>query len=233
MRLTGLTDSFNYAIKGLIHALRSQRNMKIHFTIAFLVLLASLFFDISKIELLILFISITLVIATELLNTAIEVVIDMICQEYRLPARIAKNVAAAAVFMAAINAVIVGYLIFFDDLRRLGLFLIKVIKQDPTHVIFITLALLIIIIITLKAIGGRGTPLHGGLVSGHSAISFSLVTIVALLTMDILVTSIVLLLALLIVQSRLENKTHNLVEIVNGAIIGFLLTVIIFKLFLL
>ncbi|QTL97971.1 phosphatase PAP2 family protein [Iocasia frigidifontis] len=231
MQFHSLSDSFNYAFEGLIHAFRTQRNMKIHFIVAFIVLFGSLFFEIGKIQLVLLFTVISFVIAMELINTAIEVVIDMISQQYSLRAKIAKNVAAAGVFMAAINAVIVGYLIFIDDLRSLSFSLINDIQQETAHLSFISLGLLVIIIIALKAVGESGTPLQGGMPSGHSAISFLIATIIVFLTMDIVIASLVFLLALLVVQSRLQSRTHTMLEVVIGAVIGILLAIVIFKLF--
>lgn len=230
MQIHKLTNSFNNAIEGLIHAFRTQRNMKIHFTIAFLVMLASLFTDVSSRELILLFFAISFVIAMELINTSIEIVIDLVSQEYRLQARIAKNIAAAAVLMASINAIVLGYFIFLDEIRSLGLNIIYNIRQDPSHVIFINLGLLVIIIITIKAKQGKGTPLQGGMPSGHSAISFAITTIIMFLSMDILITVLVLMMALIVVQSRLESQTHNLLEVFTGALIGILLTVILFSL---
>ncbi len=228
MRFNRLVDSFNYAIGGLVHAFSTQRNMKIHFFMAFLVLLGSLFFEISKLELIMLIFSISFVIAMELINTTIEVVIDMVSEEYRLSAKIAKNVAAAAVLMAALNAVTTGYLIFRDKLGMISLSLFNYIKQHPAHLIFINLALLVIIITTLKATGGKGTPLQGGMPSGHSAVAFAVATMIILITMDITIAALVILLALLVVQSRIQTRTHNLLEVITGALIGVLLTIIIF-----
>lgn|SRR5690554_6095335 len=117
LKLYRLLNSFKYAFEGLIHALKTQLNMKIHFLITFLVLILCIFFQISRIELLMVFFSIFLVIMMELVNTAIEIIIDMISKEYRISARIAKNVSAGAVLIAAINALIVGFLIFGDKLK--------------------------------------------------------------------------------------------------------------------
>lgn len=112
MKIRKLLDSFNYAIDGIIYAFRTQRNMRIHFIVAILVLIASFVFDISKIEFIALCLSITMVMAAELVNTAIESAIDLTTNHYHPLAKIAKNTAAAAVLLTAINAVIVGYVIF-------------------------------------------------------------------------------------------------------------------------
>ena len=108
MKLKKLVDSFNNAIDGIIYTVRTQRNMKIHMVVTLLVLIACLCFDVSRNEFLILAITITMVIGAELLNTAIEAVVDMNTNYYHPLAKIAKNVAAGAVLLTAINAVVVG-----------------------------------------------------------------------------------------------------------------------------
>jgi diacylglycerol kinase (ATP) len=115
MKIKKFTDSFNYAIEGIIYSIRTQRNMKIHMIAAILVLIFSLFFDFSKMEMLILFLTITLVIVLEMINTAIEATIDVMANYYHPLAKIAKNVAAGAVLVSAINAIVVGYLLFFES----------------------------------------------------------------------------------------------------------------------
>ncbi|MFW6381322.1 MAG: diacylglycerol kinase [Bacillota bacterium] len=229
MRWYGFFESFNFALQGIVHTLKTQLNMKVHFLLAFLVLGGSLLFEISRLELIILFITIVLVIALELINTAIEVIVDMVSQEYSLRARIAKNIASGAVFMAALNAVLVGYLLFYEQLSVLSLDLIHHIKQNPSHLIFINLGLLLILIIYLKARSESGTPLQGGMPSGHTAIAFSLVTIILMLSTDFLVISLVVILALMIAQSRLETGAHNFWEVLIGALLGITLSLIIFQ----
>jgi len=124
MRVRKLLDSFHYAIDGIIYTLKTQRNMKVHFLAAIAVLFLSLFLKVSKLEVLILFFTISLVIIAEMINTSIEAAIDLITDKYHELAKIAKNVAAGAVLIASLNAIIVGYMIFFD---RLTIFILKLI----------------------------------------------------------------------------------------------------------
>ena len=124
MRVRKLLDSFHYAIDGIIYTLKTQRNMKVHFLAAIAVLFLSLFLKVSKLEVLILFFTISLVIIAEMINTSIEAAIDLITDKYHELAKIAKNVAAGAVLIASLNVIIVGYMIFFD---RLTIFILKLI----------------------------------------------------------------------------------------------------------
>jgi diacylglycerol kinase (ATP) len=224
-------NSFNYAIAGLIHAIRTQRNMQIHLAAAIFVLTFSLLFDLTRIELALVIIAISLVIFAELINTAVEVIIDILTQDYSFKARIAKNISAAAVVIAAGNAIFIAYLVFFKKAQELSLNLIFNLRHEPLHLIFINLFLIFILVITLKSIFSSGTPLRGGIISGHSALATSVVLIIWFLTESLIAFSLTLILAFLTAQSRLEAGTHSLKEIVLGALLGSTITILIFYFF--
>lgn len=107
-----LIKSFYYAIKGVLYVFFTQRNMKIHIIAALLVCLLGFFLEISRLEWVIIIICIFLVLITEIINTAIEKTVDLVTREYHYLAKIAKNMAAAAVLLAAINAIIIAFIIF-------------------------------------------------------------------------------------------------------------------------
>jgi diacylglycerol kinase (ATP) len=222
-------NSFNHAIAGLIHAIRTQKNMQIHLTAAIFVLIFSLLFDLNRIELGLVIIAISLVIFAELLNTAVEVIIDILSQDYSFKARIAKNISAAAVVIAAGNAIFIAYLVFFNKAQELSLNLILNIRHEPLHLIFINISL--IFIIALKSIFHSGTPLKGGIVSGHTALAASSVLIIWFLTKSLIALSLAAILAFLTAQSRLEAGTHSFKEILLGAMLGLITTFIIFYYF--
>lgn len=229
MEVRKLIDSFNYAIKGIIYVLRTQRNMRIHIVLALCALILSILFNISKVELLILFFTISLVIITEMINTAVEAVVDLNTRRFHPLAKIAKNVAAGAVLFAAVNSLIVGYLIFVDDLTPITLDLFNRIRQSPTHLTFISLIITIFLVFIGKAWKGKGTPLRGGMPSGHSAIAFSLATAIAFITSNALIATLVLLMALLVIQSRIESGFHSVYEVISGGLLGLLVTLLIFQ----
>ena len=106
----GLLDSFNYAFEGIIHVLRTQRNMRIHVTVAVAVLVVAVTADVSKLELCALLVSIAFVLIAEMFNSALEGAIDVATSSFDPMAKLAKDTAAGAVLIAAINAVAVGYL---------------------------------------------------------------------------------------------------------------------------
>lgn len=230
MRVRKLLDSFNFAFEGIVYTLKTQRNMKIHFAIALAVLVLGLLTEISRIELILLLLTIVLVIITEMINTAVEKVVDMITEDFCPLARIAKNVAAGAVLVTALNSLLVGYFIFFNRIDKFTTSLIHRVKMQPLHVIFILTVIITLLIVILKAFFGRGTAFQGGLPSGHTTLAFSLATGLAFITEDALVISISFFLAFLIGQSRVENGTHDLFEVIAGAMAGIIFTVLFYKL---
>ncbi|MGI6425399.1 MAG: diacylglycerol kinase [Tepidanaerobacteraceae bacterium] len=111
-----LLESFMYAISGILYTLRTQRNIRIHFLTTILVLLLSWLMNLRALELLLVIVAITLVIVAEMINTAIETVVDMYTKEYHPLAEVAKNVAAGAVLITVLNAIVIGYYVFLKKL---------------------------------------------------------------------------------------------------------------------
>jgi len=114
-----LSKSFGYALEGFLHALRHNRNLRIHLIVAMVVVILSIFFRINKYEMSILGVVILLVISSEMINTAIEEMVNFITQEHRREAKTAKDVAAGMVLVAAVGSVIVGILIFTPYILKL------------------------------------------------------------------------------------------------------------------
>jgi diacylglycerol kinase (ATP) len=226
-----LIESFNYAVNGIISALKTERNLKIHFAAAAIVIIISLFFDFTRTELLLLVFTITFVLMAELFNTAIERVVDLIVEDFHPLARLAKDIAAGAVLISAVNAIIVGYLLFFDRLIPFTNLVLHKIRNSPTYLTFIAIVLVILLTIFGKAIfyKGRGTPFQGGTVSGHAAISFCIATIVSFIANNMLVSSLAFILAILVGESRIEGKIHTLFEVIMGALLGTFIGILIFQ----
>ncbi|KAB3535356.1 phosphatase PAP2 family protein [Alkaliphilus pronyensis] len=231
MRVRKLIDSFNYAFEGIIYAFKSQRNMKIHFICAVLILSLSLFFDLTRLEIVILMLTISLVIIAEMINTSIEMTIDLITDQYHIFAKIAKNVAAGAVLIAAINSIFVAYFIFFQRINPYAQLVLHRVRQSPTHITFIILIVVIFTTIGLKAYFRKGTPLKGGMPSGHAAVAFSLATAMTFISENMFISTLAVLMALLVCQSRIEGKIHSFLEVLAGAFIGIFIAVLFFQLF--
>lgn len=227
-------DSLNCAIDGVLHAARTQKHLRNHFLSAAVVLLSALFLKVTAVEFILLIISISFVLFAELVNTAIEATIDMITTEFHPLAKIAKDVAAGSVLLAVSCAFVTGYLILASYLFPVYKELLAMIGTPAEMAVLVSLLLVIIAVVLLKALSGKGRPFHGGLVSGHAAVAFSIATVVTLSTQDPINSLLTIVLAVMVSHSRLLMHIHSLREIVLGAIAGLgitLLVTICFRLF--
>lgn len=223
--------SFNAAFVGLILVMRTQRNMRYHFLAALFIIILSIVLNVSRIELMILSISITLVLVTEMINTAAENIINIVKTKYHPLAKVVKDISAGAVLTCAINAIIVGYLIFstkmpFDIVRG-----ISRLRNSPVNITFISLIIVFSLVIIGKVFFHKGTPLKGGMPSGHAALAFSMWTIILFLTKDALISMLAFLMAFLIARSRVNRRIHNIWEVLAGALLGILVTILVFQIF--
>ena len=232
-RAPSLLDSFNYAFEGIIHVLRTQRNMRIHFVVAAIVLVAALATGVSRLELIALLLSIAFVMIAEMINTAIEGAVDVSTTSFDPNAKLAKDIAAGAVLIATINAVAIGYLVFSGQVADRSARLLDRLANAPAQLTLIALVLTAIIVIATKALTGRGTPLSGGLPSGHAAIAFAgwMAVTLILESQRFLVSSVVFILALLVAQTRVESGIHSALEVFYGSLLGALTTLVLFQAF--
>jgi diacylglycerol kinase (ATP) len=232
-RAGSLPSSLNYAFEGIIHVLRTQRNMRIHFGLAFAVLLAGLVFGATRAELIALILAATLVIVMEMINTAVEAAVDLATSSFDPRAKIAKDVAAGAVLVTATGAVGVAYFVFADRLANPSSIAIREVRESPLHLTVIALFMVVITVIAVKALTGRGTPVKGGLPSGHAAIAFAgwaaILFITSTYAHHVLIATVAFLMAVLVAQTRVEAGIHTVVEVVYGAVVGVLVTLIIFQ----
>lgn len=114
-----LIKSFSYAIDGIRYAFRYEQNIIVHFIATAIVVIAGILLKISYIEWLICFIVIGLVIATELINTAIEALVDLVTSDIHPLAKVAKDTASGAVLVFASVAVFIGGMIFIPKILEL------------------------------------------------------------------------------------------------------------------
>jgi diacylglycerol kinase (ATP) len=234
-RALTLIDSFNFAIEGLIHVLRTHRNMRIHFAVAIGVLVAAVWLGVNRFELIALLLAIAFVLVAEMINSAIEQAIDVATTSFDPLAKLAKDIAAGAVLIAAVTAIAVGYLVFSHAIGTSGRDVLDRLRDLPTEVTLIALVLTVFLVIATKAFVGRGTPLRGGLPSGHAAVAFAgWVAVTYILSPKehrFLVSTIMFIMALLVAQTRIEAGVHSTLEVVYGGLLGALVTLAVFQLF--
>lgn len=225
---------FDYAYEGLVWAINHEKNMKFHLLALAILLVASLFFNLSRVEMITLVFAVCFVLGFELINTSIEQAVNLASAgKYSPFAKASKDLSAAATFIAALNAIFVAYLIFFDKFIDFYNSVFVRITRKPSHLAVITISLVIVVTIFLKGLfyQGHGTAFKGGFVSGHTSLAFCASTIGIFLVDDPLVKFMFLILALVVAESRYEANIHSIPEIIRGAILGTSMAMAIFGIF--
>jgi diacylglycerol kinase (ATP) len=232
MKKRKLSESFNVAIEGIIYTLKSQKNMRLHFLLAAGVVLLAVALNLEKIEIVLLLIAITIVLITEMFNTAVERVLDIVTPEFHPQTRIIKDIVAGCVLLAAVSSVIIGYLVFSRFLIDFSLErLLARVQYSPWHITFVSIFVVILAVILGKVLSKKGRPLRGGMPSGHAAVAFAIWTSIVLITRNELVSLLALIMAGIIAQSRLRRTIHTRWEVVAGSILGVLATLLCFQIF--
>ncbi|MGK2905143.1 MAG: diacylglycerol kinase [Desulfuromonadales bacterium] len=224
-RPRGFIGSLNCAIEGILWAVKTQGHMLFHVIMAILVLVGSQVLHLTLHEFSLLALAITLVLFAELVNTAIEVTVDLASPDFHPLAQRAKDVAAGAVLLASVGAMVLGYLalsrFFFAG------------EVDGTHdfmrttgnLAILSVVVVVLLVILVKARVGRGMPLQGGMPSGHAGIAFSIATSLAFAEVGLPVILLAWLLAAMVAQSRVLLGVHSFKEMIAGCLIGSLTTI--------
>ena len=231
-RAPSLLDSFNYAFEGIIHVLRTQRNLRIHFAVAIVVIAAAVALGVDRLSLISLLIVTAFVLVAEMVNSAIEGAIDVSTTSFDPNAKLAKDVAAGAVLIASITALAVGYLVFAHAAAHRSARVLDRVRDAPAEIALVALALVILIVIATKAWTGRGTPLRGGLPSGHAALAFAGWMAATYVVGDdhrFLISSLTFIMAVLVAQTRVEAGVHSALEVAYGGLLGALTTLVVFQ----
>jgi diacylglycerol kinase (ATP) len=231
-RAPSLLDSFNYAFEGIIHVLRTQRNLRIHFAVAIVVIAAAAALGVDRLSLIALLIVIAFVLVAEMVNSAIEGAIDVSTTSFDPNAKLAKDVAAGAVLIASVTALAVGYLVFAHAAAHRSARLLDRVRDAPAEIALAALALVVLIVIATKAWTGRGTPLRGGLPSGHAALAFAGWMAATYVVGDdhrFLISSLTFIMAVLVAQTRVEAGVHSALEVAYGGLLGALTTLVVFQ----
>lgn len=226
-------DACNNALNGIIYATTTQSNIKKQLIIAVVVMIVSLFCKLESTEFLCLMFSVVLIIFAEMVNTAIETLVDLYTDVYHPKAKIAKDVAAGAVVITALNAVILAYFLFFEKIGRVGTTVLESVLNSPMHIVFVGIILIVIALVAIKAnaTSGKTKFLKPNFIpSGQSALAFAALTAIWINSKDIIVFTLALGLSLLVVENRIENNARKLSEVLFGICMGVLIIILVYGL---
>ena len=232
MRKRSFLHSLNNATEGFIHVLRQERNMRAHFLFVFLVLLAAFFLGVPRVDWLILCLATCLVLMAEMINTVIEETLNLLHSKFHPAVGLIKDISAGMVLVSVMNALILSFFIFSKYWMAPIEFFATRLRHSAGYLMFISVLVAVFLVIYGKVFGKKGSPFRGGVVSGHSAVAFSLWTVLVFTQSNLFVVGVGFLLAALVAQSRLRSKIHSFWEVAAGAVIGVSVTAFFFKLFL-
>jgi diacylglycerol kinase (ATP) len=230
MQESGFVKSVNAAIEGFIYVMKTERNMRIHFMSAVLIILLGIFLNFGSTDIMILCITVTLVLAAEMINTCVELIVDLITAELHPVARIIKDASAGAVLLTSINAIVVGYMLFSKKLPFHLKDAMFNLRHSNWHLTFISVIIVLGLVVIGKVLFHKGTPLRGGMPSGHAAVAFAMWTIITFLTDSSVIIILTFIMAFLIARHRLKDNIHTVFEVFIGSVLGILVTILVFQL---
>jgi diacylglycerol kinase (ATP) len=217
----------------VLFAFSTQRHMRVHAFIIGLVLFAAYGMGVTTDQLLHLLLAMTMVLVSEMFNSAIEQTIDLTVEGFDARAKTAKDMAAGAVLIAAAYSILVATLVFFTDGRLAAIFANLPFppprpKIGAIQIVIVGSIGLGLIIAWAKRVTRRGTLWRGGIISGHTALGFLIACSIAFVTHSLPVTCLALALALLVSQSRIQARIHSPTEVLIGGLLGAAVAVVLF-----
>lgn len=227
MRPKNFLESLNCAAEGVIHALKTQTHLKIHFIFFILLIILSLALNISIYDFVILMLLSAIVIVSELFNTAIEYMMDIFTKDFHITVKYVKDISAGAVLFVSLISMLLGMQI----LSKYFIFQSPNVAENMFFISISAVFLSVIAVVFLKAVNRTGRPFLGGMPSGHAAVSFSLFVSIYLATDSLILIIIAFLVTIIVSFSRFYRGIHKRAEVLYGAFLGTIITLLLHKLF--
>ena len=225
-------SAMGHAIDGVIRAFRTERNLRIDYLIGAFVLIGSLFFDFTKTEFACLCLTIGFVIFSEMINSTVEYIVDLITDKYDDRAKAAKDIAAGGVLISSGVAVIVAYFLFVDKISNATNIVLDSILSSKLHVLLTIIFAIVLLAVILKGMFGKGDSFSQAYPSARVALAFGLTAYVYIITKNLFVMAISLILSVMIAQIRIENTRIKPIYMVISAVLGVLVVLIIYQIVL-
>lgn len=208
------------AIEGILVATRRERHLRFHLFAAFCILLFCFVVGLDKTEFVIILLTVLLVIVTEMVNTALESATDVLSRAQNFRIKIAKDIAAGAVLVAAAGALVIGYLILTPYVLDILTGEFRVARHQPENVAVLALIIVVLLVVFLKTLFLKEDNIRGGFPSGHTAIAFSLLVSAVHLLENLYLLAMLLFLALVVSGYRLSLRHHRVGDVLGGAVVG-------------
>ncbi|MCX8074265.1 MAG: diacylglycerol kinase [Clostridia bacterium] len=224
--------ALGHAIDGVIRAFKTERNLRLDYIIGLFVLIGSLFFDFTKTEFACLCLTIGFVIFSEMINSTVEYIVDMVTDKYDERAKAAKDIAAGGVFISAVVAVIVSYFLFVDKLYAATNSVISNILNSRLYILFTIIFAIVMLAVILKGVFSKNENYSSSFPSARVSVAFALTTYVYLITGSLFVGATSFILSILIAQIKIENTKTRPIYMVLSALMGILIVLIVYQIIL-
>lgn len=226
--LKSLIESFAYAEEGIVHAVCSERNMRIHLLAAILVIFTCMVLEVSLMDMAILTLTIGFVIVCEMVNTAIEIVVDLITESYNEKAKHAKDVAAGAVLFSAFTSVLVAYFVFYEKIILISNAARLDFIQDGEKLLPLSISLVFTSVLLIKGIIAKNFNKIINGISLRAALGFFLLSTSIFLSANRILHIVLLVFAIIFSFSKIDDKKRPLASVIFGALMGIIISVLIF-----
>lgn len=222
-----------HAIDGIIRAFKTERNLRIDYIIGLTVFICSLFFDFTKTEFACLCLTIGFVIFAEMINSAVEYIVDLVTDKYDDRAKAAKDIAAGCVLIASGVSVIVAYFLFEDKLYNATSHIITSILSSKLHILLTVIFAITLLVVILKGLFCKTDEYSKSHPSLRVALAFGITTYAYLITRSLFVGGVTFLLSLIIAQMKVQNSKVRPLYLLFSALLGILIVIVIYQIVLL
>lgn len=225
-------SAMRHSIDGIIKAFRTERNLRIDYCIAVCVMLAGLVLGLNKTEFVCLCLTIGFVIFSEMMNSVAEYIVDLVTDKYDDRAKAAKDIAAGGVLISSTIAVIVAYFLFIDKLKDATNTFFNAITMSSTNIFFTAIFMLVVLVVILKGLFGRGEEYGHSGPSLRVALAFGLSTYAIIITQNILVGVVCGILSLMIFGMKVAHSKARVINMIFSALLGILIVMFVYQLVL-
>ena len=224
--------ALHHSVDGVIKAFKTERNLRIDYLIALVVLIAGVVLGLDRTEFVCLCLTIGFVLFSEMMNSVSEYIVDLITDKYDDRAKAAKDIAAGGVLISSGISVIVAYFLFADKLRNATTSFLESAISSRSHIFLTILFALIVLVVILKGLFGKGDEYAHTGPSLNVALAFGLSTYACVITRSLLVGAVCVVLSLMIFVLKVTNTKARKINMVFSAALGILIVLFIYQLVL-
>ena len=224
--------ALHHSVDGIIKAFKTERNLRIDYFCAVCVLLAGIVLGLNKTEFVCLCLTVGFVIFAEMINSVAEYIVDLVTDKYDDRAKAAKDIAAGGVLISSSISVIVAYFLFADKLQNATTSVLNAIISSNTNILFTIIFMIVVLVIILKGLFGRGEEYAHSGPSLKIALAFGLTTYACIITRSFLVGIVCGILSLMIFGMKVTHTKARKINMIYSALLGIIIVLFVYQLVL-